>query len=119
MSTPHPVPGLLVAKTLPLNQNEDIWTVPSGYVATVNINICNRHNDSEDGSYVSIALVNGGASVLSDSNWIMWKFPVGKTCEKTGVVLREGQSIVARTEQSDVNVQVWGFLEPTSSGLAC
>lgn len=108
--------GLQATKELGPGNNIEIWTVPAGHVATVNINICNRN---ANGTFVDLAFIDGGPAILSDANWVYWKVPVEWTCEKTAVVLNEGQSIVARCQDGNVNVQVWGFLQPKTTGLKC
>lgn len=97
---------------------EDIWTVPTGYVATININICNTGDPGVDAP-VDVALVDGPCSAVTDEDWIFWQMPVPYTCEKTAIVLNQGQSICARSSAAGVNVVIWGFVQPCSSGLPC
>lgn len=108
------VPGLLANMELFQDANTSVYTVPSGYVATVHIAFCNRNTD---GVCMSIALVDGPASCLEDKDWLYFEAPLEYTCEHSKIVLRQGQTIVAKSDSDNVNIHVWGFLQPLNIGL--
>lgn len=108
--------GRFAAVELAASIDSLVWTVPNGVVATVNINVCNKTDVIVP---VSVAVVDGPLTSLSDEDWIIFECPLAAkdVIEKFGVAVNEGQTIVARADIAGVNVAVNGYTQPANVGL--
>ena len=103
--------GLLGAFDLAAATETILYTVPSGQVATVSVNLCNRGGDSAG---VRIALLPDANLPLSGEDYIEYDADLcyNESLERTGIVLSEGQSVAVYSDIADVTAQVYGWEEP-------
>lgn len=103
--------GRLGAADLAATTNTGVYTAPSGVVATVNVNVCNRNSAAVA---VRVAAIDGAIGAISAEDYIEYDTPIGVNgvLERTGVVLAAGQTIGAYSDTANVSVQVWGWEEP-------
>jgi hypothetical protein len=96
------------------NVNTDalLYTAPSGGArAVVSVNFCNRATGSVKVRLAfaapSLPPAAGGDTALEFDTSI----PVGASLERTGIVLKPGQSLYGRTDTLGVNAVVYGIEE--------
>ena len=82
-----------------------VYTVPTGKVATAQINICNRNNVRAN---VSIGLTAG--TVPADANWIEFRSPLDpfSPLERAPQRFAAGERIYVRSSVAGVSVVVTG-----------
>jgi hypothetical protein len=102
--------GRLGAVDILATTNTAIYSVPSGKVATVNINVCNR-NAAEIA--IRLAVLDGAIGTLANEDYIEYDVPMfdNGVLERTGIVISDGQTVVAYSDTANVSVQVWGWEE--------
>lgn len=93
----------------------DVYTVPVGRAADVNVTISNR---SDTDTSVRLAHIqNGVAAAVSDEDYIIYDLPTSVLAdsrapvEKTGLLMAAGDTIAVYSSDSDVTVQVNGIEE--------
>ena len=82
---------------------------------SVNLNICNRHNDS---AFVSVA-ISTSATAPSNAEWIEYGIELlGKgVLERTGIVVSPGQYLIVKSTTKNVNAVCWGIEMGVTLGL--
>ena len=86
----------------------DIYTVPASRRAVININCCNVGSSP---SKVRLAISTDPSP--ADAQWIEWDTVLDPSgvLERTGIALKAGQALFARTDIGDVAINVWGIEE--------
>lgn len=99
--------GNLGKAALAENTETDIYTVPAGSVATVNVNLCNRTNGA---IAVRVAARTGA---LGDADYIEYdtKVPANGVLERTGIVMSAGEVLVVSAAAGGISVRAHGFEE--------
>ena len=100
--------GLLASKALIINTNTALYTVPAGRVLAANVSLCNR---GDVVAKVRLALVLGSVSSLDTGDYIEYdaELQPNGVLERTGIILGAHQTIVARSNTSDVSAGAWGY----------
>lgn len=85
-----------------------VYTVPAGKVATVNINVVNR---GEESATVRIALATQAAPANAD--WVEYdaEVPVAGVLQRTADVLSGGERVIVQASSADLTVRVSGFTQ--------
>lgn len=101
---------MLAAVNLNVNSDTLIYTVPGGKQACVTVNVLNRNTQSIK---VRMWLTNGGAPAGDASQAIEWDtaLDANTPLERSGIVLKSGQAVYARTDTANTNVVVFGIEE--------
>jgi len=93
----------------------DIYTVPAGRAASVNVNVANR---SDVDTSIRIAHIqNGVAASVGDDDYLMYDLPTSSLASNfapiqlTGVLMGAGDTIAVRSSDSAVTIQVNGIEE--------
>ena len=88
--------------------NTTVYTVPSGKIATVNINIVNRGTDS---ALVRVAIAAAGTP--ANSEYIEYDVGIvpNDVLERTGIALSDQKRVVVYADTADTSVNVYGFEE--------
>lgn len=99
--------GRLGAASLTASTDTDVYTVPTGMVATANINFCNR---TADAIRIRLAARTG---TLSNAHYIEYDavVPPNGALERTGIALSAGEVITCRADADGISVRVHGFEE--------
>jgi hypothetical protein len=99
--------GRLGKASLTANNDTDLYAVPAGTVATVNVNLCNTGSTT---AKVRLA-VRSGALAAPDYIEYDAEIPANGVLERTGIVLGAGETVVARSSTAGVSARVHGFEE--------
>lgn len=93
--------------SLAANSDTDLFTCPTGEVATATVSMCNRTPLPVD---VRIAVRN---AALSDSDYIEYgtTIPPNGVLERSQIVLSAGEIITVRANAAGVSARVHGFTE--------
>ena len=88
--------------------NTVIYTAPTGKAPTLTVSFCNT---TWTATPVRLAIANADTPVAGE--WLEYgpSLPANGVLERAGIVLGEGQRIVAYAGAAGVNVNVWGFEE--------
>lgn len=97
--------GVLGNADLAAATNTNIYQVPIGKTATVNINICNRNS-----SPVAVRLALCATTTPADAEYVEYDTQVqaNGVLERTGVILDSERYIIAYSDTADVSVVVVG-----------
>ena len=100
--------GRLGAVDLSANTNTQVYVVPDGKIASLNVNICNR-----SGNPATVRLAVSQTTSPSGAEWIEYDtvLPAKTPLERTGLVLAAGQRVIAFSNIAAVSVQAFGFEE--------
>jgi len=102
--------GLLGKQALENWNAKTIYTVPTGKVATMNLNLCNFTDDARK-AYITIdAGIAGTASWLEHGTVI----PAHGVLERTGLVLSAGEQLRAWDDGAGIAARAHGFSPPAS-----
>ena len=103
--------GRLGAADLLADTDTEIYSVPSGKVATVSVNFCNRNAAQV---IIRLANLDGLIATLSLEDYIIFDLELcnNSPLERSGIVMSAGSSIVVRSDTANVTAQVWGWEEP-------
>ena len=89
-----------------------VYTVPTGKVAVVTLNACNRETSA---TAVSVGIERAGSSgTLSNGEYIEYETSVigHSVLERSGILLSTGDSIVVKANVANtIDVNVWGIEE--------
>lgn len=98
--------GTLAQAALTAATNTVVYTVPSGKVATVNVNLLNR-----DAFPCTVRLAVAATATPTASEWVEYDALVdGQTpLERTGLVIASGKLLVAYSSNGSVSVNVYGY----------
>ena len=85
----------------------DLYTVPAGTVATVNVNLCNR---AAAAVKVRIAI---RTAALADADYLEYdaSLPAGGVLERTGIAMSAGETLTVRAAAAGVSARAHGFEE--------
>lgn len=89
-----------------------IYEVPTGYVFTGWLNVCNRNS-----TVAKLRLALGSNSAMANGMYVEYDLPlspigsVGNVLERTGIILGAGQAVWAYSDSSNVDVVVAGYEE--------
>jgi hypothetical protein len=92
---------------------EDVWvkvyTVPAQMLATVNVNICNRHAGE---AQISIAF--SMTDTVTDGDIYEFQTPVGgrQVIERTAITMSTGERVFVKSNVGNGTVRVHGFEDP-------
>lgn len=102
--------GRLGAEDLAAMTNTTVYSVPAQLVGTVTINVCNRNVIPVS---IRLAVTSGNIGTLTAADYIEYNLAVDGSgvLERTGIVLYNGQSVIAYSDTANVSVQVWGWEE--------
>jgi len=86
--------------------NTTVYTVPSGKVATINVNIVNRGTSA---ATVRIAVAATGTP--SNSEYLEYgaSLPANGVLERTGFVVSASKNVVVYASTADTSVNVYGY----------
>ena len=100
--------GRLGTASLAATTNTTVYAVPTGKTSTVTVNFCNTTSAA---ATVRLALALADTPVAGE--WIEYdcSLPANGVLERGGIVLGEGQRIVAYASATGININVWGFEE--------
>ena len=100
--------GRLGTASLVAATNTVIYTAPTGKSPTLTVNFCNT-----GATAIPIRLAIAQADTPVAGEWIEYgvSLPANGVLERAGIVLSEGQKVVAYAGASGVDVNVWGFEE--------
>lgn len=99
--------GRLGKASLASGVDTDVYTVPAGTVATLNINFCNR---TAADIPVRIAVRSGA---LTDADYLEYDtvLPANGVLQQSAVVAGAGEIVTCRAGAAGVSVRVHGFEE--------
>jgi len=99
--------GRLGKADLPAAANTDLYTVPGGKVATVNVAFCNR-----TAAAISVRLAARSGAV-GNADYLEYdaQVPANGVLERTAIVMGEGETLLAFAASAGVSVRVHGFEE--------
>jgi hypothetical protein len=103
--------GRLGVQDLTADTDTTVYTVPVGTYAIANVSITNRNQTS-----ITLRLAMATTSTPNPEEFIEYEtviIPNG-VFERTGLVMQGGLNIVARTNQSNVGVTVYGIETSTT-----
>ena len=100
--------GRLGSASLLATTNTTLYTVPVSNTTTVTVNFCNT---AATATTISLAIAQADTPVAGE--WIEYGvgLPASGVLERGGIVLGDGQKIVAYAGSAGINVNVWGFEE--------
>lgn len=100
--------GVLGQAALAVATNTTVYTVPSGMVASFNINAVNRGSSA---ATVRIAIASSAAP--TDAEWIEFdaSIPANGVLERTGIVAHGAERVVVQASTANVSVNVYGYEE--------
>lgn len=98
--------GKLAAVDLSANTPTVIYSVPGNTVTSFTINMCNRN---EENALIRLALTTG--VTLTDADYIEYDTTLlaKNVLERSGLILHAGQSVMAQSNKSSVNVVIVGI----------
>jgi hypothetical protein len=101
--------GRLGVSALPAATDVAVYQVPAGRKATITVSMCNRSTSTT----VRMALVNGNAAALANTDYLEYETPLGDNgvLERDRITLAALQSIVMRAASANVSAVVWGVEE--------
>jgi len=100
--------GLLGKQALETFNAKTVYTVPSGKVATVNLNLCNFTDTARK---VYVAIYTGNTYVNADFLEHGTVIPAHGVLERTGLVLSAGEQLSAWDDGAGVSARAYGFEE--------
>lgn len=100
--------GRLGKAALAANNDNTLYTVPAGTVATATVSLCNR---GPDNAQVRLAVTMTAAPANTDYLEYDASIPAGGVLERTGLVCTEGERIIVRSTTGNVTARVHGFEE--------
>lgn len=103
--------GRLGVQDLTADTDTTVYTVPVGTYAVANVSITNRNTTA-----ITMRLAMATTSTPDDEEWIEYNtviIPNG-VFERTGLVMQGGLNIVARADQANVGVTVYGIETSTT-----
>jgi len=86
--------------------NTWLYTVPSGKIATININVCNRNPVEDRYVYIYLGIQDWSCAIEFST-----KIPPNGVLERTGLVLSSREEVWIGCTQSDLSARVHGFEE--------
>ena len=100
--------GILGQVELPANTDTVVYTVPAGFITTMNINILNPTLDTSD-----ITVYLSSSSTPTSAEKIEAGVDVDSTAvlERTGIVMEENRNLVVRSSVAGIIVNAYGFEE--------
>lgn len=103
--------GRLGVQDLTADTDTTVYTVPVGTYAVANVSITNRNSTA-----ITMRLAMATTSTPNNEEWIEYNtviIPNG-VFERTGLVMQGGLNIVARADQANVGVTVYGIETSTT-----
>jgi hypothetical protein len=102
--------GKLGSADLAAATNTEVYVCLTGTISTVNVSFCNRNALPSD---IRLAITDTGLLSLTDADYLEYDLELVSSgiLERTGIVLSEGQSVVAYSALAEVSTQVWGWEE--------
>jgi hypothetical protein len=91
-----------------INTWQQFYSVPTGYISTVTINICNQ---SSSKAKVRIAIPTSTTVNADDIIEYDVELYPHESFQRSGVVLGSGQYVYVFSDQGLVSVNIWGFEE--------
>ena len=100
--------GRVGTASLLATTNTAIYTAPMVKSPTLTVNFCNTTNAA-----IPVRLAIAQADTPVSGEWVEYgvSIPANGVLERAGIVLAEGQKIVAYAGAPGVDVNVWGFEE--------
>jgi hypothetical protein len=88
--------------------NTTVYTVPSGKLATVNLNLVNRGS-----SNIAVRLAVAASSTPANQEYLEYDavIPANGVLERTGLVISANKQVVVYTNTATLSVNVYGFEE--------
>jgi hypothetical protein len=108
--------GKLASAVLTANTLTDVYTVPAGRSATVNVSVCNKGNTL---AFVYVAASD--SATPQDADWIEYGArvsPAGGVLERMAVMLSAGEHVVVRSTAEDTVVRIHGIEEIATDSAA-
>lgn len=89
-------------------------TPASGKVQQLSCSICNQNASA---ATIRLAVVNNGTTTPSTNDWLEYNYEVSanNVYERTGIILQNGQTLVAYSSLANVSVVTYGMEDNTSS----
>lgn len=89
-------------------------TPASGKVQMLNVSICNQNSTSVT---FRLAVVNNGTTTPSNGDWLEYGATItaNNVYERSGVILQNGQTLVAYSSATNVSVVTYGLEDNTTS----
>lgn len=103
--------GRLGVQDLAANTDTTVYTVPVGTYAVANVSVTNRNANA-----ITLRLAMATTSTPNDEEWIEYDtviIPNG-VFERTGLVMQGGLNIVARANNANIGVTVYGIETSTT-----
>lgn len=100
--------GKLGAASLSGATNTTIYTVPTGKVATFNVNMVNTTTEA-----IKVRLALSATATPTNSEYIEYdvSIPANSVLERTGLMASVGEMVVAYAAANGVSVRVYGIEE--------
>ncbi len=108
---PAPIHGRLGAVSLAATTDTTAYSVPSGRIATVSVNFCNRTTSAIQ---IRLAHVDGAIGAVANEDYLEYDFTLpanGGTLERTGICMAATHTLLARASAIGVSVVVSGIEE--------
>ena len=89
-------------------------TPASGKVQMLNVSICNQNSTSVT---FRLAVVNNGSTTPATADFLEWNATISanNVYERSGIILQNGQTLVAYASTTNVSVVTYGLEDNTSS----
>ena len=100
--------GTLGQADLAATTNTAVYTVPSGKVASCNVNVLNR-----TASNVTVRMAISATNAPTNSEFLEYEatVPANGVMERTGLVASAGKNLVIYASSTGVSVNLFGFEE--------
>ena len=100
--------GRLGVAALSANTDTTVYTVPTGFIGSLNIAVVNRGSDTAS---VNVAISTTGTPATNEYVEFGVTIPANGILERTAIVASAGERVVVRSSTADCSVRVHGFEE--------
>lgn len=100
--------GVLGQAALAAATNTTVYTVPTGMVASFNVNVLNRGANA-----ATVRMAIASTATPTDAEWIEFdaSVPANGVLERTGIVAQAAERVVVQASTANISVNVYGYEE--------